>query len=399
MIGRECAWVAPRVRQPWEADDVNLALKDIRHNLGRFLLTCVGLSLLLGIVLAMVGIYRGLVLESLGLARAAGAHVWVVEGGTRGPFAESSRLPGDTRDIVAAQWGVAAAGAVAYQNVEAQHRGATKRLLVAGAEIGRPGEAAGVVAGRPILRSRYEAIADRRSGLGLGERIELGRDTFTVVGLTDNMVASGGDPVMFVTLRDAQKLQFDLTPTAARRESARTPGMTASTNTVNAILVRLLPDVDVMHFAQTIERWKQLSALTQQQQENVLAGSVIERARRQIGLFTGLLLLVSTVIIGLIIYTMTIDKKKSIATLKLIGAPDRTIVSLIVQQAIGLGLISFAVGAVLINSAQGYFPRRVVLEPTDAGALFGVVLVVCLIASSLGVRTALKIDPASALAG
>jgi putative ABC transport system permease protein len=154
---------------------VNLALKDIRHNLGRFLLTCVGLSLLLGIVLAMVGIYRGLVLESLGLARAPGAHVWVVEGGTRGPFAESSRLPGDARDIIAAQWGVAAAGAVAYQNVEAQHRGATKRLLVVGAEIGRLGEAGGLVAGRPILRSRYEAIADRRSGLDLGERIELGR--------------------------------------------------------------------------------------------------------------------------------------------------------------------------------------------------------------------------------
>jgi putative ABC transport system permease protein len=204
---------------------------------------------------------------------------------------------------------------------------------------------------------------------------------------------------VFVTLRDAQKLQFDLTPAAARREAARTPGVIGSINTVNAILVRLLPDVDVAHFAQTIERWKQLSALTQQQQENVLAGSVIERARRQIGLFTSLLLLVSTVIIGLIIYTMTIDKKKSIATLKLIGAPDRTIVSLIVQQAIGLGLISFAVGAVLINSAQGFFPRRLVLEPVDAGALFGAVLVVCLLASSLGVRTALKIDPASALAG
>ena len=47
---------------------MNLALKDIRHNLGRFLLTCVGLSLLLGIVLAMIGIYRGLVLESLRVA-------------------------------------------------------------------------------------------------------------------------------------------------------------------------------------------------------------------------------------------------------------------------------------------------------------------------------------------
>jgi putative ABC transport system permease protein len=105
------------------------------------------------------------------------------------------------------------------------------------------------------------------------------------------------------------------------------------------------------------------------------------------------------VIIGLIIYTMTIDKKKSIATLKLIGAPDRRIIGLIVQQALAMGVISFLAGAALINAAQGYFPRRLVLEPTDAATLFGIVLVVCLLASALGVRTALKIDPASALAG
>jgi putative ABC transport system permease protein len=381
---------------------MNLALKDIRHNLGRFLLTCVGLSLLLGIVLAMIGIYRGLILESLGLARAAGAEVWVVEGGTRGPFAEASKLPGDMREAIAAQWGVAAAGAVAYQNVEAQHRGATKRLLVVGAEIGRPGGAPRLAAGRPILRSRYEAIADRRAGLALGEQIKLGRDTFTVVGHTENLVASGGDPVVFITLRDAQKLQFDLTPAAARREAARassTGGSTGSTDTVNAVLVRLLPGVDPRAFATGIERWKHLAALTQEQQETVLSRSVIERARQQIGMFTSLLMIVSTVIIGLIVYTMTIDKKKSIATLKLIGAPDRRIVGLIVQQALAMGVIGFFAGAILINLTHGYFPRRLVLEPADATALFGIVLIVCLLASALGVRAALKIDPASALAG
>jgi putative ABC transport system permease protein len=378
---------------------VNLALKDIRHNLGQFLLTCVGVSLLLGIVMAMVGIYRGLVVESLGLARSAGAHVWVVEGGTRGPFAEASKLPGDTREVIAAQWGVAAAGAVAYQNVEARHRGVIKRLLVVGAEIARPGEAPRLVDGRPILRSRYEAVADRSAGLALGERIKLGRDTFTVVGLTENAVASGGDPVVYVTLRDAQKLQFDLTPSAARREAARSPKAVATIDTVNAILVQLLPGVDAKLFADNVVRWKQLGALTQAEQETVLSRSVIERARRQIGMFTSLLLIVSTVIVGLIIYTMTIDKKKSIATLKLIGAPDRRIVGLIVQQSLAMGVISFAVGAALINAAHNYFPRRLVLEPTDAATLFGIVLLVCLLASGLGVRTALKIDPASALAG
>ena len=74
------------------------------------------------------------------------------------------------------------------------------------------------------------AAATRRSptaapGSPSASRIKLGRDTFTVVGLTENLVASGGDPVVFVTLRDAQKLQFDLTPAAARREAARTPGV------------------------------------------------------------------------------------------------------------------------------------------------------------------------------
>jgi putative ABC transport system permease protein len=378
---------------------VNLAFRDIQHNLGRFLLTCLGLSLLLGIVLAMIGIYRGIVWESLGLVRASQADVWVVEGRSRGPFAESSRLPADTRAIIAAQWGVAEAGAVAYQNVELLHRGTRQRVLIVGSDVGRPGGATDIVAGRPIVRGRYEAIADTATGLALGEEIRLGRNLFTIVGLTRGMVASSGDPVIFVALRDAQKLQFELTPAASRRESARNPAGGAGIDTVNAVIVKLLPGVDAQQFADDVIRWKHLNALTQEQQETILSRSVIERARRQIGLFTTLLLIVSTVIIGLIIYTMTIDKKKSIATLKLIGAPDRRIVGLIIQQALAMGVISFVAGVTLIRALRDVFPRRVVLEPTDALMLFAAVLCVCLLASALGVRTALKIDPASALAG
>ena len=38
---------------------MNLAWRDIRHQLGRFVLTCLGLSLLLAVVITMAGIYRG----------------------------------------------------------------------------------------------------------------------------------------------------------------------------------------------------------------------------------------------------------------------------------------------------------------------------------------------------
>ena len=89
---------------------MNLAWRDIRRSPGRFLLTCFGLSLLLGVVMGMTAIYRGLVAEALGLIEVAQADIWVVEGGKRGPFAESSRIPRDTRDAIVAHWGVAAAG-------------------------------------------------------------------------------------------------------------------------------------------------------------------------------------------------------------------------------------------------------------------------------------------------
>ncbi|MDX2155447.1 MAG: ABC transporter permease [Hyphomicrobiaceae bacterium] len=377
---------------------MNLAWRDIRHNPGRFVLTCIGLGLLLGVVMAMIGIYRGLVVEALTIARAPGVDLWVVEANSRGPFAEASRIPGATREAIARIGGVAAAGSITYQTVEADYRGRKLRLYVIGYEPTRPGGPPSIDQGRGIGRARHEVVADRTSGLELGDRIELGRATFAVVGLTRHQVNSGGDPAVYITLPDAQKLQFDLSPAAARVQQARgaPPG---GLDTINAVVARLETNASPDAVAEAVRRWKHLSAITQAGQEGILTRSLVDRARRQIGLFTSLLLTVSAVVIALIIYTMTMEKLKPIATLKLIGAPDRTIIGLIVQQSLALGLIGFAIGVSLILTIKDYFPRRVVLEPDNVIALGLVVVAVCIVASGLGVRAALKVDPATALGG
>ena len=118
---------------------MNLAIKDIRHGLFRFVLTCFGLGLLMTVVLAMIGIYNGLVADALAVVKAPAADVWVVEAGTQGPFAEASSIPAETRDAVARMPGVAEAGAITYQTIEAAHAGQTLRLYVIGFEPGRPG--------------------------------------------------------------------------------------------------------------------------------------------------------------------------------------------------------------------------------------------------------------------
>lgn len=377
---------------------MNLAYRDIRHNLGRFLLTCLGLGLLLGVVLAMIGIYRGLVVDALTIARAPAVDLWVVEANTRGPFAEASRIPGDTREAIARIAGVVAAGSITYQTVEAQHHGTKLRLYVIGYEPTRPGGPPEVVRGRGIARSHFEMVADRTAGLEPGDQIRLGRSTFTIVGLTQHQVNSGGDPAVYITLPDAQKLQFDLAPPAARIQLARGTGG-AGRDTVNAVLARLQPNASADAVAETVRRWKHLGAITQEGQELILTRSLVDRARRQIGLFTSLLLIVSAVVIALIIYTMTMEKLKQIATLKLIGAPDRIIIAMIVQQALALGFIGFAIGAAVIVNIKDYFPRRVVLEPDNVAVLGLIVFGVCLLSSALGVRAALKVDPATALGG
>lgn len=377
---------------------MNLAYRDICHNLGRFLLTCLGLALLLGVVMAMIGIYRGIVVDALTISRAPAVDLWVVEANSRGPFAEASRIPGDVREAVARIAGVTAAGGITYQTVEAEHQGRKLRLYVIGYELTRPGGPPEIVEGRTIVRSHFEMVADQASGLVLGDRIELGRNTFAVVGLTRHQVNSGGDPAVYITLGDAQKLQFDLGPPAARVQIARgTAG--AGRDTVNAVIARVQPNASVDAVAETVRRWKHFSAISQAEQEDILSRSLVDRARRQIGLFTTILLFVSAVIIALIIYTMTMEKLKQIATLKLIGAPDRTIVLMIVQQALALGLIGFALGTAMIFAIKDHFPRRVVLDADNVAGLGLIVLAVCIASSGLGVRAALRVDPATALGG
>ncbi|MGO4871138.1 MAG: ABC transporter permease [Roseiarcus sp.] len=379
---------------------MNLALRDMRHNALRFVLSGIGLGLLLSIAIAMSGIYEGALDDALRLPRASSPDLWVVQPRTMGPFAEPSRIPRDTRDLVQRIPGVAGAGSVTFQTVQTVANGKPVRLFIQGYEPGRLGGPEAIAMGHDITESHYQIVADASSGLKLGDQVPIGpfRELYTVVGLTRGMVASSGDAVAWITLLDAQLIQFAVAPALERREKAAGRSAPATAD-INAVLVRLDPGASRAAVATEIDRWKHLSAVTEQQEEVYLTAFVIEKMQSQLGLFMVILIMVSAVIISLIIYTLTMDKLRSIATLKLVGAPDRTIIGLIVQQALILGISGFAIGVALISATKEYFPRRVLLEPRDVAILFIIVVVVCLLASTLGVRAAVKVDPGKALMG
>ena len=93
---------------------------------------------------------------------------------------------------------------------------------------------------------------------------------------------------------------------------------------VNAIIAQTRNGYDLANVAKNIEKNTHHKVFTKSQQENLLLEKLIKESSKQIGMFTAILILVSIVIIGLIIYTMTIEKLKVISILKLIGLYNLT---------------------------------------------------------------------------
>ncbi len=396
---------------------INLARRDIVHHLKSYLLTGLGLGLLIGVTLTMAGVYRGMVDDAKVLLHAVDADVWVVQQNTLGPFAEPSSVPDDLYRALLGLEGVAQTGNVAYLTMQVSHRGKSQRVMVAGYEPGKPGGPAFLVAGRPIARAHYEAVADAKTGFAVGDVVRIRRNDYTVVGLTRRMVSSGGDPMLFIPLKDAQEAQFLKDNDAIIEDRKRLeanpavnrpgqPGVLeavqaiqTSSHKVNAVLLRLQPGFDARALADTIVRWQRYTAYTRDDMEEILVAKLIATAAKQIGLFLLILAVVSAAIVAFIIYTMTLGKIKEIAVLKLIGSRDRTIAAMIMQEALGLGVIGFFVGKFAATLWAPAFPKYVLLETGDAARAFVLTLVVCALASLLAIRAALKIDPAEAIGG
>ncbi len=145
--------------------------------------------------------------------------------------------------------------------------------------------------------------------------------------------------------------------------------------------------------------WPDVSVFTKAGEEELLVQGIVDKARRQLGMFRALLTIIAAVIMALILYTLTLDKLHSIALLKLIGAPNRTILGLILQQAIVLGGAGYGIAYLVGQKLFPYFPRRVVLANGDLLQLAAIVLGISVLSSFLGIWKAMRVEPNESLMG
>ena len=398
---------------------MDLAIKDIRRHAGKFVATIAGVSMLLAIVLVMNGIYRGNIDDGVWLIEHAATDLWVVEHGRGGPFNESSRLPADAWRSVAATPGVLQASPLVLYTAQRRFgSGGEQQFTVIGYDVfgglGGPGR---LVQGRTIAAAHYEMVADRKLGLALGERVELSGDFYTVVGVSAGAVDAAGNPLVYLSLPDAQQVQFEQDARAANAARAATlqrlaragyagapaerllPLLNSAPPQVNAVLVRLRPGADGAAVARQIRTWLYFNVYTTAEERTLMLEGRLSRMSGVLGLFRALLVLVSIVIIALIVYVLTIEKIRSIATLKLIGAPNHVIVRLIMEQSMALTLASFGGAWLLRELIAPGFPRTLSFTAAETAATFGVMLVGGVLASLLAIWHALRTPPQLALGG
>jgi putative ABC transport system permease protein len=402
---------------------MNLAIRDIRHKLSRFLLTAVGIGLLLMIVMGMAGIYQGFTEDALSFLNRAQADLWIVQKATRGPFAEISRIPWDLEDRAYAVTGVAEARAFITQTIQREYQGKPLRLVVQGLAWPRDdGSELPLMAGRALGQAHYEMLADRSLGLRLGDRVPLGKDIYTVVGVTAGMAGPAGDGFAFFTIPDAIAIQYDTPGEAIRLErearrarlhrqdlgnvqpilleraagpASQLPAL--GTQYVSAIMVNVAPGVDPARVAKVISGWSDVTVYPNDVQRDLMLKS-IERNRKQLGMFRTLLVIISAIIMALILYTLTLDKVHDIAMLKLMGARNRTVVALILQEALLLGTLGYGLAYCVGLWVYPFFPRRVAITNTILVQLALIVLAISIISSLLGIWKAMSVQPNEVLA-
>jgi putative ABC transport system permease protein len=150
---------------------------------------------------------------------------------------------------------------------------------------------------------------------------------------------------------------------------------------------------------EVMRSWGDVSVYSQGEEEALLLGGVVQRARMQIGLFTVILTLTAAVIVMMVMYNLTLEKTHDLAVLKLMGAPGPRLLGLVLQQAWLLGALGYAVAYGMGAVVFPMFPRRVLITDTITLVAPLATMAIVTLASVLGLTHVMRIDPSRALEG
>jgi NTE family protein/lysophospholipid hydrolase len=341
-----------------------LTLRDLQHRAARFGAVVLGISVVFSLLFLMSGLTEQFHREPRQSVAALGAGAWMVRDGASGAFTSAATMPAATADAVE--------GAEAAPVVVGRHSitDGNKQIdvVIAGFEPGGLGEPE-LVDGR-LPTSPEEVVVDRAAGLDTGEEAHIGDETYVVTGHTSGVTLFAGMPFVFMDLPAAQELLYRGQPLASALLLDRVPaavpdGFTTLTNAEVA--------EDAMR--------------------------PLEKPISSVNMIRVLLWFVAAMIIGTMIYLSALERRRDVAVLKAIGGSTVRLGASIALQGALIALAAALIASVLQGLMVPLFPLDVAVPSRAFVQVPVIAVLVALVAGSVGLRKAVRVDPALAFAG
>ncbi len=364
---------------------VSIARRNLFAERGRLFISVGGVAFAVLLILTLLGLYRGFTRAFTLYIDSVKVDLWVAQQGARADMMHSvSLIPRDTQGKLEAVPGVAEVHPFIGRSVVFPWRGATLSTYLVGydASTGLGGPLRVVQGKREPGPGEIiiDKVFSRNQGIRLGDRLPVAGQGLEVVG-----IAEGGNTGLF---------QFSF---VARNEAESLLQMTGFAN----------------YFLVHLDRGQDQAGATARIQASVpqvKAFSPSEFSANNRELLTEVFLpiiavlvligfAVGTVVIGLTIYTATMEKSREYGVLKAIGATNRRLYRIVLEQAMISGILGYALGVVLAHIVVGLAERFVPVFVADlrlldlAGAL-GIALLMGGLASYFPVSRLVRLDPA-----
>ena len=261
--------------------------------------------------------------------------------------------------------------------------------------IGGPGE---VVSGKlGDLRLPDAVIVDENSAvsrlarhvpgqppipLKVGDTLEINEKRATVVGIARATPTFRSDPIIYTTYSKAKNFN------------------TSDRKMVSFILAKAKPNENPAVVAKRIAKATDLLALTAEQFKKKCLDFMFQHTGMLInfGFVVVVGFVVGTAVTGQIFYNFTLDNLRYFGVFKAMGTSNRTLLGMILLQALMVGVIGFGIGAGLsaLFAISTHSGENIKLElglPLLCGS-GGAVLLIVLFAAVISARKVLKLEPA-----
>ena len=363
-----------------------LARRNLFRDRTRFLLSVAGVAVSIGLILLLAGYRSGVYAQASAYLDNTPGSIVVAERGIRDFLGTSSVLPAGAADAVRQTTGVDRVIPVVSQFVIFELHGRKDGFFLIGYDPAAGGGPWKLVEGREPAADD-ELVIDRTTArqhsVAIGDQVGLLDRQATVVGLSDDTTFWAGS-IAFARITTLQSL-------------LRVPSLEsfllvnpASGTSPEALRDRLaIPGAEVLLKSDVIAEDRKLMARVYD---------------APIGLMVAIAFVVGVLVVGLVIYTATIERRREYGAIKAIGARNRTLYRVVTTQA----LIAAAAGAVAgvgLAYVAGSFltawrPQfRVEIEPAAVGVVLAASLVMALLAALIPARAVALLEPAEVFRG